>query len=195
VPADWKPNPGLGQPLYGPTAGIGIAQLDPANLVEPDQYWDWQASLQGGYKIWEEKLEQAKRWAQSEQTRLDNRLKAAIAQASANRGCHHPCIDMDAIQVPQLTDQQLIYQAIRYYNGQQEYHFDADYVLSANGLDVNLVGTQRWVGGTDPAVYGAPSAKDGHWGAVPHNLQLRQPWVEYPANQNYVDQVRTCKNS
>ena len=83
-----------------------------------------------------------------------------------------------------------------YYNGQQEYHYDADYVLSANGLNVNLVpATRQWVGGTDRAVYEAPPSPDGHWGKVPKNLHARQPWVPYPANQNYVDQVRNCKNS
>ena len=194
VPADWTPNPGTGQPLYGPPAGIGIAQLDPANL---DEYWDWQANLQGGIGVWNDKLHQAQAWRQHEQNRLSARLQAALHQANVNRAAQHlPPLHLRPVQVPQLTDQQLIYQAIRYYNGQQEYHYDADYVLSANGLNVDLVpAIRQWVGGTDPAVYEAPRSPDGHWGHVPANLHTRQPWVPYPANQNYVDQVRNCRNS
>lgn len=201
LPADWSPNPGLGQPLYGPPAGIGIAQLDqpPAHLISPDEYWNWQANLQGGYGVWAAKLQEAQGWVQSEQTRLDDRLKAALKRADANRAAQKPPlppIDMNPVTVPPLTSQELIYQAIRYYNGQKEYHFDADYVLSANGLEVNLVPQiQQWVGGTNQALYGAPPSPDGNWGTVPHNLHLRQPWVAFPRNQNYVDQVLNCKNS
>ena len=151
--------------------------------------------MKAGIAEFHHKLQLARAWVQSEQHRLDARLRAAIARASANRGCKHLCINMNPVHVPQLTDQQLIYQAIRYYNGQNEYHFDADYVLSANGLNVDLVGTRHWLGGTNPAVYGAPPSPDGHWGHVPANLRQRQPWFAFPINQNYVDVVRNCRNS
>jgi hypothetical protein len=199
VPANWTPNPGVQQPLYGPPAGIGIAQLDPAALVLPDQYWDWQVSLRDGISVWNDKLHQANAWAPSEQTRLNARLNAALARANANRMAHDPpmpLIHMNPIHVPPLTNQQLIYQTIRYYNGQKEYHFDADYLLSANGFDVDFVpAVRQWVGGTDAAVYSAPPSPDGHWGHVPANLHHRQPWFAFPNNQDYVDQVRDCANS
>ena len=111
VPADWTPNPGTGQPLYGPPAGIGIAQLDPANL---DEYWDWQANLQGGIGVWNDKLHQAQAWRQHEQNRLSARLQAALHQANVNRAAQHlPPLHLSPAQVPQLTAKQLIYQAIR----------------------------------------------------------------------------------
>jgi hypothetical protein len=197
VPADWKPNPGTLQPLYGPPAGIGISQQDPAHLLTPDEYWNWQANMQSGVAEFHRKLLEATRWTQAEQARLDARLHAALKRANADRAAHHlPPLHVNPIQVPQLTNQQLIYQAIRYYNGQSEYHFDADYVLSADGLNVHLVPQVRqWQGGTDQAVYGAPPSPDGHWGHVPANLHDRQPWVAFPINQNYVDVVRNCQNS
>jgi hypothetical protein len=69
-------------------------------------------------------------------------------------------------------------------------------VLSARGPGVDLVPAIRhWVGGTSQAIYGAPPSPDGHWGHVPHDLHHRQPWVAFPFNQNYVDQVRNCQNS
>jgi hypothetical protein len=194
VPADWTPNPGVGQPVYGPPAGIGIAQLDPADLLE---YWDWQANIQGGIGVWNKKLHTAESWRHSEQTRLDARLQAAVHQANVNRKAHNmPPIHPNPVQVPQLTKQQRIYQAIRYYNGQDEYHYDGDYVLSADGLNVDLVpATPKWLGGTDPAVYGAPPSPDGHWGPASKDLHQQQPWFPFPTHQGYVDEVRNCKDS
>jgi hypothetical protein len=43
-----------------------------------------------------------------------------------------PLVHMNPIPSSDLTNQQLSYQAVRYYNGQQEYHLDSDYVLSAD---------------------------------------------------------------
>ncbi len=197
VPADWTPNPGLGQPLFNGPAGIGIAQLDPASLFSPDQYWDWQANLQGGIAVFHAKLQQAQTWADREQARLSSRLTAALAQANATRMTKGlPTITMQAITVPPLTDEQAILQAIRYYNGGNEFHFDADYVLSKNNIDVNLVGTGQWVGGTDPALDGVQPGRAGFWGHASTDLHLRQLWVALaPQFQGYVKAVLKCKNS
>jgi len=198
VPANWTPNPGVGQPLYGPPAGIGIAQLDPASLLSPDQYWDWQANLLGGIALFHAKLQQAQQtWVDHEQTRLDNRLTAALDSANATRvAMDLPTITMQAITVPPLTDEQATLQAIRYYNGGNEFHVDADYVLSSNKIDVTLVGTGQWVGGTDPALDGVQPSKAGYWGHASSNLQLPQPWVTLATKfQGYVDAVLNCNNS
>jgi hypothetical protein len=186
VPADWTPNPGPRQPLFGPPAGIGISQLDPAILQSPDQYWNWQANLQGGIAVFHDKLNQARKLAASEQARLAGRLHKALAAANQKRHAQGlPPLHMTAITVPQLTDQQILLQTIRLYNGGNEFHFDADYVLSPNNLNVNLVGTKAWV---------EPPA--GHWGKAPADLHLRQPWIALaPQYQGYVTSVLHCQNS
>jgi hypothetical protein len=203
APDGWKPNPGLGQPLYGQPAGIGISQQDPEDgtvpLVSPDEYWDWQANLQAGISEFHRKLAQAEEWTGDEQRRLNDRLAVILKKANADRvAAGMPTITMTAITVPQLTDKQVIFQAIRYYNGQYEYHFFADYVLSANGFNPVLVGQQRWLGGTSETIYGSPPSPAGHWGPTPSNLHLQRQWVvpfPGPESQGYVDAVRTCKNS
>jgi hypothetical protein len=191
VPADWKPNPGPGQPKYGPPAGIGIAQLDQEVGTLPlADYWNWQTDLQDGINLFlQEKLPTAQAWAGKEQQRLVNRLNAAIAKAKADRkaiGDTTPLPPIQVTTVPALTDQQISWLAIRLYKGYYQLHFDADYVLSSNGLNVNLVGTVQWVGMT-------PSTP-GHWGHAPADLSLRQPWI--PAGEpSYVDSVLGCGNS
>jgi hypothetical protein len=186
VPADWHPNPGPRQPLYGPPAGIGIAQLDPASLLSPDQYWNWQTNLHGGIALFHTKLQEARAWAAHEQARLTGRLQRALAQANLNRTAQGlPPLHKTVITVPALTDQQAVLQAIRRYNGGNEFHFDTDYVLSSNNINVNLVGTQAWV---------EPPA--GYWGHAPADLHLRQPWVALASQfQGYVKSVLNCKNS
>ncbi len=182
VPQDWSPNPGLGQPLYGPPAGIGISQLDPATLLSPDQYWNWQTNLQGGIAVFHDKLQQARGWANSEQDRLNSRLAAAEAFVNPIRLKK----GKDPLDL-QATDQQAILQAIRLYNGPEgvgQFHFDADYVVTGDNLNVKLVGTPTWIG------YPA-----GVWGSVPTDLHLRQPWVPIASKfQGYVQAVLSCKN-
>ena len=59
------------------------------------------------------------------------------------------------VVAPLNEDPQMLRQAIRYYNGGNESHFDAAYILSADGLNVDTVGTQQWL----PAGPGAPSSR------------------------------------
>jgi len=197
VPADWKPNPGVHQPTYGPPAGIGISQQDPATLLSPDEYWNWQANLQEGIAEFHRKLHHAEAWRDKEQKRLTDRLEVVLKRANDNRTAHgKPKIHKTVIYVPALTDQQLIWQAIRYYNGGNEYHFDADYVLSSDGFNVDLVGDKKWVGGTSAVVYGAEPSPAGNWGQTPANLHHQRPWIALAEKfQGYVDAVRNCKNS
>jgi hypothetical protein len=196
VPAGWSPNPGPGQPLSGYGA-IGLAQLDPASLTGPDQYWNWQANLRGGIAAYQAKHAQALAWYQSEQARLDARLTAALSAANAARGARGlPRLRMRAITVPPLTAEQATLQAIRSYNGGDEFRFDADYVLARDGIDVTLEGTRKWRGGYDQALDGVPPALAGYWGPAPASLRLRQPWIALPAPfQGYVQRVMTCADS
>ncbi len=189
VPADWTFNPGLGQPLWGHPADIGIAQLsDPAaSLISPDQYWNWQANLQAGIAVFNNKLQEAQAWTGSEQDRLADRLQLMLQHVNRNRQAKglRP-ISMKVIPVPPLTDQQVTLQAIRLYNGGNEFHFDADYVLSKNNTTVDLVGTRKWV-----------ELPAGNWAQhAPKDLHLRVPWIPLAKKyQGYVQTVLHCKNS
>lgn len=203
VPADWTPNPGPGQPLYGRPADIGIAQLSlEVGTLPIADYWNWQTNVHGGIAVFLEDLMEARFLVDTEQNRLDARRAAAIAAATANRkkmGDHQP-VTAQMITVPQLSDQDITWEAVRLYNGTSfdEFHFDADYVLSSNGLNVDLVGTDTpaprgWVGGTSLAIYGVPPSKAGYWGPS-GNLHHPMQWKP-GGNQSYVDDVRVCGHS
>lgn len=196
TPADWTPNPGPGQPLSGGGA-IGLTQLDPASLAAPDQYWNWQANLRGGIADYQAMHAQALTWAQREQARLDSRLAAALSVANATRVARGlPTITMRAVTVPPLTAEQTTLQAIRSYNGGDEFHFDADYLLASDGIDVTLAGARQWTGGTDTALDGVQPGPAGYWGPARGSLRLRQPWVSLPAQfQGYVNTVLNCGDS
>jgi hypothetical protein len=200
VPADWTPNPGDGQPLYGRPADIGIAQLSlEAGTLPLADYWNWQTNVHGGIAVFEQDLMDARALVEEEQARLDARRTAAIAAATANRkkiGDNQPVTAPD-ITVPQLSDQDITWDAVRLYNGASfdEFHFNADYVLSSNGRNVDLVRTdtsapEGWVGGTSLAVYGVPPSQAGYWGPA-GNLSHPMQWRP-GGNQSYVDDVRVC---
>jgi hypothetical protein len=172
-------------------------------LTSPDQYWNWQANLQGGIDIFNDKLQQARELEDLEQTRIITALEAAEAFVNPKRVAKHKDpLDIDPISVPSLTDGEALLQAIRSYNGGYEYHFDADYVVTANNLDVMLVGTGSWVGGTAAlnAEYGvdAPPSPAGFWLPAPSNPHRPQKWFVPSPNhldQGYVDEVLSCANS
>jgi hypothetical protein len=186
IPADFKPNPGPWQPLFGDPADIGIGQLDPAVLASPDQYWDWKANLLGAIDVFHDKLAQARQWASSEQARVDKRLTRILDAANSNRKAMglQP-IHKNPVTVPQLDDEQIRLQAIRLYNGGKEFHFNTDYTLARNNIDVVQTGDGKWVEG--PA---------GYWGRAPGDLHDPVPWIELAKRyQDYVKKVLACKNS
>jgi hypothetical protein len=209
VPDDWAPNPGPRQPEYGHPAGIGIAQLDPEPGTLPlADYWNWHTNVEDGIALFEgQKLPAARRLVVEEQDRLIKRRDSAIAKAKANREKNHdrgsPRVP-PLITVPQLSDEEILWQAVRLYNGQSfnEFHFNADYILSADGLDVLLVhpdtqAAQGWVGGGDlfsgGGLHGVPPSPAGSWaGSGNHSRPMR--WVEEGGdNQSYDEQVRVCQ--
>ena len=76
---------------------------------------------------------------------------------------------------------------IRYflYNGGNEFHFNADYVLAGDNINVTRTGNGRWVKG--PA---------GFWGHPSKNLHQALRWIALPKRfQGYVTTVLNCKNS
>ena len=106
-----------------------------------------------------------------------------LARANANRKSDGlPPIHPHVTKVPPLTGTQILRQTIRYYNGGNEYHFNADYILTGNGLDVSVVGTRTWAGSP-------PGTWRRHWA----NLKVRTPWDPGP-NPNYVTNVMTCNS-
>lgn len=188
VPADWQPNPGTLQPLYGPPAGIGVTQQDRADAALPmADYWDWQANVRDGIAEFHRKLDQASHWAAAEQHRLTVRLNQVLHAANQQRAAHNPAmppLHMTAITVPALTAAQVLRQAIRLYNGGNEYHFNADYVLSANDLNVELTGTSAW-----------ESKPAGIWGPAPADLHNARKWIALDNKfQGYVNDVLKCPN-
>jgi hypothetical protein len=204
VPTDWTPNPGPGQPLYGRPADIGIAQLSPEVGTLPlADYWNWQTNVQDGIAVFDQKLAAAPGLAAIEQDRLTKRWNKAIAIAKANRKKIHdpnPPTVPPLITVPQLSDQEILWQAVRLYNGGREFHFNADYIVSANGLDVVLVApdtglAESWVGGGDlfsgSGLPGVPPSPAGSWRGLGNHSQPMQ-WTPTGKNPSYDEQVRAC---
>lgn len=208
VPDGWTPNPGQWQPLYGHPAGVGVAQYDPEAGTAPlDAYWNWQTNAEYGIFVFNQKLAAAPGLAGREQTRLKDRRNAAVAIAKANRkkeGVAGPPTVPPLITVPQLTDQEILWQAVRLYNGGNEFHFNDDYIVSANGLNVDLVSTDTslprgvWVGGGDlnsgAGLTGVPPSPAGSWkkGSAGNHYHPMQWEPEGGDNQTYDEQVRVC---
>ncbi len=147
VPHDIAPNPGPLRPLYGAMfAGIGIAQKDPASF--PTEQWDWHANVNAGIAVYQEDLAAAPEWRQTEQGRLSGQLTAVLEVVNRARAHRKlKAAKMAPAKVPPLTPAQLKREAIRLYNGENEYHFNLQYVVSANHLMVKTVGTGKWAEG------------------------------------------------
>jgi len=184
VPHNIPGNPGPFWPLYGaPFAGIGIAQKDPA--IFPIQQWNWHANVQAGIAVYNEALAGAKEWRQAEQVRLSAELTAVLRIVNHQRALRGmKGVRMAPRKVPPLTSAQVEREAIRRYNGGDEYRFDLHYVVSANHLSVKIVGKGKWAEG---AGYWQDMAS---WQAAGGPLVARA-WI---AGQNpaYVALVRAC---
>ena len=195
VPPDFAPNPGPLRPAFGPPAGIGIAQLDPAQF--PAQQWNWKENELGGIQTFHQKLAIAQAWRGREQQRLDSKRNAVLARANQNRAAQGlPPTNGGRIVVPALTVQQLGRDAIRAYNGGHQYYFDAHYVLGANGISVAILGTRQWV--ESPGLRWSPQAgPNSNTDPIGYLAWLTAPaaWVPVPPlNMPYVDQVMGCAN-
>ncbi len=184
VPHDIGPDPAPLRPLFGAEfAGIGIAQKDPASF--PAQQWDWHANVQSGISVYQEDKAAAKGWRQAEQVRLSGELTAVLKVVNglrAQRGMK--ILRTVALRVPPLSTAQLQREAIRRYNGENEFRFNLHYVISSNHLMVKTAGTGKWVEGAGE--WQSMTA----WQAAGGPLVARQ-WI--PAQDpGYVTLVRAC---
>jgi hypothetical protein len=184
VPHDIGENPGPFRPLFGAQyAGVGIAQKDPSSF--PAQQWDWHANVDAGIAVYQEDLTGARGWRQAEQVRLSGELTAVLQIVNRQRtGRGMKAVKMVPRRVPSLTATQIQREAIRGYNGEDEYRFNLHYVVSANRLSVKKVGTGKWV----------ESAGEwqsfADWQAAGGPLVARQ-WI--PAQDpGYVTLVKEC---
>ena len=184
VPHDIGANPGPLRPLYGaPYAGVGIAQKDPSSF--PAQQWNWHANVDAGLAVYHENLTGARGWRQAEQVRLSGELTAVLEIVNRQRaGRGMKAVKMAPRRIPPLTATQIQREAIRGYNGEDEYRFNLHYVVSKNHLSVKTVGTGKWV-------EGAGEWQDmADWQAAGGPLVARQ-WI--PAQDpGYVTLVKAC---
>ena len=181
VPDDLA-GPAGGHPQYGPPAGTGVAKDDPSPF--PNVQWNWHANLALGIKTFKEKKAVAVAWPASERTRLAKRGKTLLADVNKRLvAAGKPKITLPSITVPAETDAQIADDTIRLYNGGHERYFDADYVETADGMGIEVVGDQTWLTNPDP----------GSWGKASTDLTERTPWDEVPkVDTDYVNQVKAC---
>lgn len=184
VPHDIGKNPAPLQPLFGAQyAGIGIAQKDPSSF--PAEQWDWQANVDAGIAVYQEDLAEARVWYQEEQSRLTGQLNAVLNVVNHERQMHHmKPVKMVAAKVPRLSPAQVKREAVRQYNGEEEYRFSRQYVVSQNHLSVRVAGKGKWVEG---AGEWQPKAA---WKAAGGPLVVRK-W-EPAQNPGYVQLVEAC---
>ena len=184
VPHDIGENPATLRPLFGAQyAGIGIAQKDPSSF--PLQQWDWHANVDSGIAVYHEDLAVAKQWRQAEQVRLSGQLTAVLQIVNRQRALRGMKRLVKApLRIPSLTTAQIEREAIRGYNGENEYHFNLQYVVSSNHLMVKTVGTGKWVEGAGEWQALAT------WQSAGGPLMARQ-WI--PAQDpGYVTLVKAC---
>jgi hypothetical protein len=184
VPHDIGQNPAALQPLFGAQyAGIGIAQTDPSSF--PVQQWDWRANVDAGTDVYQADLAGAEAWRQDELARLSGQLTAVLKVVNHQRtGRGMKPLDMVPHKIPALSPAEIEREAVRSYNGENEYYFNLQYVVSHNHLSVTALGTGKWVQG--PGEWEDMS----DWQAAGGPLVARK-WI--PAqNPGYVQLVEAC---
>ncbi|HTT92968.1 MAG TPA: hypothetical protein VMF65_25665 [Acidimicrobiales bacterium] len=184
VPHDISQNPPSWQPLFGAQfAGIGIAQRDPSSF--PAQQWDWHDNVDAGIAVYQETLAGARTWRQAEQVRLSGQLTAVLKLVNHQRKAKKmkPLASAPRL-VPALSAEEVKREAIRRYNGENEYHFNFQYVASRNHLSVVTVGTGKWV--EDAGEWQSVAAWQAAGGAL-----VARKWL--PAQDpGYVQLVEAC---
>ena len=117
--------------------------------------------------------------------RLSTELAAAVQVVDKARALHHmKPVSLAPRKVPPLTSTQLQREAIRRYNGEHEYRFELNYVVSANHLLVKTVGKGKWVEGVG---YWQDTTS---WEAAGGPFVARS-WVP-GQNPGYVTLVKAC---
>jgi len=189
VPADLRPNRQPLRPVYGaPPAGIGIAQVDPAQF--PAQHWDWHANVTAGIAAFQQKVAGAARLAANEQARVEAERVAAermVNQARAAQNPPGPRLTIPRVAVPALTPDQLRREQIRRYNGGRNYRFDARVVVSGDALNAQVQGGRAWV--EDPGTWESEAAWRNRGG-----VQVPRQWNPVAQDRlGYVNQVEQCQ--
>jgi hypothetical protein len=147
------PNPATDRPLFGePPAGIGIAQLDPASF--PHENWDWKLNVSAGIAEFEFDYATATTLRDRTQAALDTEYEQLRARLNAERTrAHMDPIPDRPVLVRDLTETEIVYDAIRLYNySGGEYIFDLKYEQGPD-LTIDAVGSKDWKknnGGQDP---------------------------------------------
>lgn len=188
VPGDWTPNPPVLQPKYGaPPAGIGIAQLDPAQF--PGQQWDWTRNVAGGIRIYQRGLAASAKLLGQEQARLNSERNQAVALVKATRAAHHlkaipppPPVTVPA-EPRNFGVAGVTADAITRFNtgsGWNLFYFNYHYLASPDNLHVLTEGGRQWV------------TRDGKW-RNGSGIHAARSWLRNPSWDNqYVHQVMRC---
>ncbi len=148
------PNPAPFRPMFGADpAGIGIAQLDPATF--PFENWNWKLNVSTGIDEFEFDYATASTLRDRTQAALDAQYSRLLKTVNAKRAQEGmSLLKANPETVPALTDEQILYDAIRLYNySGGEYLFDLHYQEWPD-LTIKPIGTGTWVhntGGPDPA--------------------------------------------
>ncbi|WP_131735434.1 hypothetical protein [Actinomadura roseirufa] len=169
------PNPAANRPLFGPPAGVGIMQLDPA--AYPAEQWNWQTNMLDGIALFNQKKAIASGYPGKVKAALDKQrstvIKTVLPPLNKRRAAHKPVLrpltpaDVPVATVPAFSATQLMQDAIRGYNGYagkpakpggkrpivHQFTFDAHYATTP-GLTVALAGSHSWRP-TPPAAFNA----------------------------------------
>lgn len=160
------------RPVFGPPAGFGIAQRDPAEY--PDEYWNWQKNVIAGIKIYKEDLGFTMKGGlksnyqsynnkgklitknlkvpglrKIEEERIE-REKKNLEVYLKERTSKLPDIP-EKPKVAELELEQILRDATRHYNcglNAYQYYFDARYavVKQMNGVfKVEIRGEKKWI--------------------------------------------------
>ncbi len=124
-------------------------------------------------------------WRQAEQVRLTSQLTSVLKVVNHQRALKKmKPVETAPRRIPPLSPPEVRREAIRRYNGENEYHFNLQYVVSRNHLAVTTVGTGKWV--EDAGEWQTMAG----WQAAGGPLVARK-W--YPAeNPGYVQLVEAC---
>ena len=141
--------------------------------------------MDAGIAVYREDLAGARLWRQAEQVRLSGELMAALQIVNRQRALEKMrVLSLAPRKVPPLTPAQVQGEAIRRYNGEHEYRFDLNYVVSANRLAIMTVGKGKWTEGVGEWEGNAA------WQAAGGPFVARQ-WVP-GQNPGYVVLVKAC---
>ena len=88
--------------------------------------------MDAGIAVYQEGLAGAGTWRQAEQARLTSQLTSVLKVVNRQRALKGmKPVKMAPLRIPPLSPPELKREAIRRYNGENEYHFNLQYVVLA----------------------------------------------------------------